>query len=191
MYLSQLLFKRMKTETGDISNPYNLHKAIWKTFPCKDEQPRDFLFRAECRNDNILVLMLSASGPVETNDIELKTKKIEVDFKEGEKYIFSLRANPIKRLLKERRRVPLVQEDVLNEWLKRKFEGAAQVIESMPLACRDIDFYKGDKWGKLRVVDFQGVIKCENPMNLRGLFTGGIGPAKAFGCGMLLLKKYD
>lgn len=192
MYLSCLQFEHIKTQSGDISNPYNLHKAIWKAFPNMDGQARDFLYRAEQNRDKTKVLVLSANKPIENRDTSIQTKTIEPALVNGRRYIFNLRANPIKRLSKERVRVPILNSDeAYSEWLQRKFDGAAKLIDFTVLNCKDLDFRKGTEWGRLRTVDFQGTIICEDNIKLLSLFKNGIGPAKGFGCGMLLLKNDD
>ena len=106
-------------------------------------------------------------------------------------YRFLLRANPIKRLSKQRCRVPLIGEENLNAWLSRKFEGSATLVETVPTLRTDLNFCKGDNWGKITTIDFEGVIQCNDKDNLLRLVSSGIGTAKAFGCGLLLLKNND
>jgi len=43
--------------------------------------------------------------------------------------------------------------------------------------------------GKIQPVRFQGVLKVEEPEAVMELVQNGIGPAKAFGCGLLSLAK--
>lgn len=191
MYLSQWLFRRTKTESGDISNPYNLHKALWKAFPGRENDKRDFIYRADKTDAGRCVIMLSATQPVTTADLKLVRPIAELHpaFTAGARYKFSLRANPVKRLSEQRCRVPLVKEEDLLSWLARKLEGSATLIEAVPLTRNNLDFCKGDKWGKLVSVDFRGVLRCDSPANLLSLVESGIGAGKAFGCGLLLLKR--
>lgn len=190
MHLSQWHFKRIKTESGDISNPYNAHKALWKAFPSRGEDNRDFLYRMDKKEDGYFVIMLSKSKPEPTVDLDLlRITEPHLVFKRKTCYRFSLRANPVKRLSEERCRVPLVGEENLNSWLTRKFTGAATLVETVPSIRKDLNFCKGTNWGKITTVDFEGVITCDDPDNLLGLLKSGVGAAKAFGCGLLLLKR--
>lgn len=190
MYMSQWLLKNKKTISGDISNPYNLHKLLWKTFPGHKDEKRNFLFRIDSAENGHFVLMLSENKPVETVDIRLvRIAEPRLVFTKGAKYSFSLRANPVKRLSVERCRVPLVGEDNISVWLQRKFGTAATLIESMSVKRSDLNFCKENKWGKVTAIDFQGLIQCENPELLKSIVQNGIGAAKAFGCGLLLLKR--
>jgi len=190
MYLSQWRFKRTKTESGDISNPYNAHKVLWKAFPDRKNESRDFLYRMDKKENSYFVIMLSDSKPQTTVDLDLiRLAEPQLVFKTKKLYRFLLRANPVKRLSEQRVRVPLVGEEHLNAWLSRKLSGAATLLETVPLSRTNLNFCKGSNWGKITTVDFQGVIQCEDPQNLLMLVKSGIGPAKAFGCGLMLLKQ--
>lgn len=190
MYLSQWQFKRTKTESGDISNPYNAHKALWKAFPGREKNHRDFLYRMDKKDDGYFVILLSESKPEVTVDLDLiRIVESQFVFKTEQLYRFSLRVNPVKRLSEQRVRVPLVGEENLNAWLSRKLTGSARLFNTTPISRTNLDFCKGDNWGKITTVDFEGMIQCENPQNLLKLVRSGIGPAKAFGCGLLLLKR--
>lgn len=191
MYLSQWRLNRPKTSAGGYFNPYDLHKILWKTFPGRPEAKRDFLFRVDKIGKDFSVLLLSAVEPAAAEDlIKLReTAQLDLKLETGAVYRFALRANPVKRLSKERDRVPLVGDEELSAWLKRKFAGAAEILESAAGKRMDIDFLKAGRWGKITAVDFDGCLRCEDGEALRSLLTGGIGAAKAFGCGLLLLQR--
>lgn len=190
MYLSQWQFKRTKTESGDISNPYNAHKALWKAFPGREKDNRDFLFRMDKKDDGYFVIMLSENKPETTVDLDLlRIVEPHFMFKTEKLYRFSLRVNPVKRLSEQRVRVPLVGEENLNSWLSKKLTGSARLLDTVPVSRTNLNFFKGGNWGKITTVDFEGVIQCEDQQNLLKLIRSGIGPAKAFGCGLLMLKR--
>jgi len=48
---------------------------------------------------------------------------------------------------------------------------------------------KEDRAGKIQPVSFQGVLNVKNPAILSELIQNGIGPAKAFGCGLISLTR--
>jgi CRISPR system Cascade subunit CasE len=83
--------------------------------------------------------------------------------------------------------VPLIKEEDKVAWLKRKLNGAAlvsmvEVEKQLPL-----HFRKGGKSGKIQPSVFKGVLQPTNSLMLKSLMQQGIGPGKAFGCGMLSL----
>lgn len=86
-------------------------------------------------------------------------------------------------------RVPLVKEDEQRVWLSRKLDGAGivQALNVLPNAATY--FRKGDRNGKLVTASFEGVMQVIDPKQLLHLLENGIGPAKAFGCGLLLVRR--
>lgn len=51
-------------------------------------------------------------------------------------------------------------------------------------------FRKGNRGGKLVTVTFEGVLNVTDPAHLIRLLENGVGPAKAFGCGLLLVRRF-
>lgn len=181
-------------QRSPLLNDYVIHKSLWKAFPAPSGSVRSFLFRSEKKDEFVDVLVLSSGEPQRGNDGELIRKiAFRPALEEGECYSFSLRANPVKRLKEARCRVPLVSEKTLIEWLERKLDGSARLKGVELLGKNDLHFTKRDAGQKLTVdiatVDYQGVIECLDAQRLLGLVQSGVGPAKAFGCGFLLLQK--
>lgn len=50
-------------------------------------------------------------------------------------------------------------------------------------------FLKGAKEIKLSTLEFNGVLKVEEPENFLQMIYQGLGPAKGFGCGLMLIKR--
>lgn len=198
MYLSRLLL------TGEqLHNPYEIHRTLWLAFPDAAEQSRDFLFRVEQHTSRqVQVLVQSQRQPVANieNARLLASKALELNLLEGSQLRFMLMANPVKTIADEQGRldskgevkkcrVPLIKEDEQVPWLQRKLVDAAlislvEVEKQLPL-----HFRKGNKPGKIQPYTFKGVMQVVNPSLLITLLQQGIGPAKAFGCGLLSLAK--
>ncbi len=86
-------------------------------------------------------------------------------------------------------RVPLLQEDDQRTWLARKSAGAA-AIESVALMPRQpLFFRRGNRAGHLVTISFEGVLRVQEPALLVALLENGVSPAKAFGCGLLLVRR--
>lgn len=88
-------------------------------------------------------------------------------------------------------RVPLIRDEELQSWLARKLEGLAK-IESVEVEKRQtMNFRKvrEKRVGKIQPVSFHGVLSVADPEGLLSLIHAGIGPAKAFGCGLLSLAR--
>lgn len=182
--------------TPNLVNPYNLHKLLWQAFPNMPTERRPFLFRldGQPRSRFREVLMLSRTEPVNTEaeNLELTAcKAFRPEFQQGQKLGFKIRANPVKRLKEERKRVPYIREEEQINWLKRQLQTAAEIDSKNILieGRQDIYFKKDGKAGKIATVGYTGMLEIIEPTTLNELLQKGIGPAKAFGCGLLLVRR--
>lgn len=189
-----------------VRNPYLIHKALWGLFDNSPDQKRDYLFRVEKRqfssaavllqsdrepmhwgNDAIILIASKLFSPVFTIDVHLR---------------FYAVCNPVKTISDEsgrknakgevkKCRVPLIREDEQINWFTNKLKDGAKIenIEAQKLPPLYFRKAKEARSGKIQPVAFRGVIKVVNPDALFNIFRSGIGPAKAFGCGLLSLAK--
>jgi CRISPR system Cascade subunit CasE len=201
MYLSKWLL-----DSGKPIDPYQLHKKIWQLFPDKADEERSFLFRIEKAGQRCEQhILLQSACPPQAVSSELLLlngpKEIYFEIKSGAKYRFMLCANPTKRINdkdgKEKNqgkvRVPIIDEAETIAWLKRQFEGCAEIDEVELTQKNLIRFHKNKKdqahFGKIQTITFLGMLTVTNSELLIEKITMGIGPAKAFGCGLLTLAK--
>ncbi len=77
----------------------------------------------------------------------------------------------------------------LRAWLQRKLAVAAEVEAADILPHPPIYFQKGNRAAKLVTSTFEGVLRVRAPSALTTLLENGIGLAKAFGCGLLLVRR--
>jgi CRISPR system Cascade subunit CasE len=183
-------------------NPYNLHQALWSLFPDRPNESRSFLFHVQSNNpgDAATLLMLSRNQPTvksESSQIvqgpkDLTALKLIAD----QTYRFVLTANPTK-VIKDRDdksrkvRVPLIREEQQVDWLFRKLHGAALLETAIARTNLPIYFHKpGHGAGKIVTVTFEGVLRVTTPEELFKRMMEGIGPAKGFGCGLLLVRRF-
>jgi CRISPR system Cascade subunit CasE len=75
--------------------------------------------------------------------------------------------------------------------LERKLEGCAALETLIAEKRLPLNFRKarGKRVGKIQPVSFQGVLTVQKASAIHDLIVAGIGPAKAFGCGMLSLAR--
>jgi len=206
MYLS-----RIEIPWTTARNPYRIHKDIWRLFPGMSKEPRrsledkrnGFLFRTESINPGrpARLLVQSRQLPVPSEKvIAIATKEFNPRPTEGQLLSFLLTANPVKTITDEggrkttkgepkKCRVPLIKEDQQIEWLQAKLKGAA-MIESVKARTLPLLFFlkKGES-GKLSPVEFEGILRVKDPDMLMAGLLNGIGPAKAFGCGLMLVRR--
>jgi CRISPR system Cascade subunit CasE len=200
MYLSKIL-----VSGSACRNPYEIHRALWRLFAEDTKAARDFLFRVErAERNHAEILMQSDRKPEGSSKTAriLACREYALRFNSGQRFRFLLLANPVKTINDEagRRnaqgepkkcRVPLIREEEQRLWIKRKFKSSASletlvVDGSVPLRFRK---NREDKAGKVQPAVFQGILKVEDPEVMMGLVHDGIGPAKAFGCGLLSLAR--
>lgn len=195
MYLS-----KVQLNWNAARNPYEWHRALWQFFPNRPDDTRDFLFRVEQQwaGKGAVLLMQSATCPIDTtaNASLLAPAKVFTlsHIVPGKPLRFQLTANVIKAIRdnqnsEKRMRVPLIQEDAQQAWLRRKLETAAIVNEVSLKTNVPIFFRRGGKAGKLVTVTFDGVLTVVDPIIFCSLIAHGIGAAKSFGCGLLTLAR--
>lgn len=192
-------------------NPYNLHRQLWRLFPGEGKETRrndeelrqGFLFRIE---DNLTgrparLLVQSRRAPASASGLMVVgTREIHPQPVAGQRLAFLLTANPVKTIADTQRdaklgkksdkcRVPLIKEEDQRAWLKRKFVSAGEIEAANALPHAPIYFRKGNRGGKLATVTFEGALRVSDPIQLTELLENGVGPAKGFGCGLLLVRR--
>lgn len=192
-------------------NTYELHRQLWKLFPGEEKETRGnsdearqgFLFKVEDAQTGrpARLLVQSRNSPKPFPGIALiGTKEFQPQPEVGQRLAFVLTANPVKTITDTQReakpgkksekcRVPLIKDEEQRAWLARKFSAAAEIEAATVLPHAPTYFRKGNRSGKLVTATFEGVLKVTEPAVLAGLLENGIGHAKAFGCGLLLVRR--
>lgn len=203
-WLARATLTRDEVAFSRLLDNYAWHKAAWKCFPGMPDAPRDFLLRIDRLNDGCRVYILSGPKPVRPDwcpSDGWAVKEIAPSFLDHERYRFDLLANPTRKLVvrnalgerhKNGKRVPLIHEDELRRWLKSKGEQHGFCLEDgMPLAM-DKDGrhpFRRRKDEILHVgVRFRGILAVTDRERFAVAFRKGVGSAKGFGFGMLLLE---
>ena len=199
MYLSKLFVNWQKSR-----NPYDIHRELWKLFPYRPDGNRDFLFRLEGhrKGSGNEILMQSIHRPINSDSachIEAN-REYNLLLKKGQRLRFRLRANPTKKIIDQKGRlnkageikkcrVPLIREDEQKVWLDRKLENTCSLNAVKMRPEVPIYFHKDKEQssGKILTVLFDGIIEIINPNAFVDIMRIGIGPAKAFGCGLVSL----
>ncbi len=183
-----MFLSSVQLPSGQPPNPYKIHQQLWHNFPDDPDGERPFLFQME---DPQRLLLLSSREPMPQSGGAriIGTKPYTPQPQAGQMLRFRLDANPTKRLKKERNRVPLIHEEEQISWLSRKLQGAATVSEVLISRRENLFFRKGRRAGKIVKVRFEGILTVNYPEQLINMVEKGVGPAKAFGCGLLLVRR--
>jgi len=198
MYLSQITVDVKDALNRGLFDNHAWHRAMWKAFPSKSSKKRKFLIRVDRKQDRFEILLLSERAPVPTDLGRWKTKQIPSSFLRHERYLFALRANPtVKRVIrddagnrkKNGRRTAIISQEELAVWMRRKAESAGFEIQQLSISppVKEPFYYKGRKGMHARV-EFSGILNVSDREAFIKAFKTGIGPAKAFGFGMLTLR---
>jgi len=126
-------------------------------------------------------------------------KTFEPAFREGQRFRFLLRANPtVKRkreASKKGARIALRDAEACEAWFRRKADqcgfrsiGPLRMAEKRPQVSRRSRMLDPQKHIHY-AVEFSGLLEVTDPDLLRKALVRGIGPAKAYGFGLLSLAR--
>ena len=192
---------------------YRLHQAFWSLFVKDPDAKRDFLYRQEGRTDKLSFLVLSRRRPGHDDGLwEVQTKQFAPKLQAGQRLQFSIRINPvIKRRDEDGRQqrhdlvmdlkknanyqdqtqAELVQQ-AARQWLEaRSTRNGFAIAEGSLIgeAYRQWRFAgKGGRKISFSSIDCAGLLKIADADLFNEALTRGIGPEKAFGCGLLLIR---
>lgn len=207
---------------------YTWHQKLWECYPNDPDAKRDFLTRIDQLDGAYRLWVLSQRKPICPQwcpEDGFDVKEISSSFLTHQYYAFDLRANPVKMTLvprnadgelvlqangkrKRGKRVPLVKQDELREWLvqkgrvrsvvcpknepKQEIPGGFRIIETKdrPLEIRPMvesHFRKKEHSAYHGGVQFRGILEVTDREHFIQSYQSGIGSAKGFGFGLLLL----
>ncbi len=203
-YLTQVLIDSVSARQLKLWkwDSYTWHQAVWKAFPGRDGKQRDFLTRLDERDGGFRLLIVSpqiATRPDWCPSGGWQTKLIAKTYFSKRRYAFQLCANPTKKVTKlgadgkptkNGKRMPLRQREELVAWIEHKGElGGFQVevdkLRTLPHGPKR--FQKNGQSGTHTAVEFAGVLTVTDTAKFHKTFARGIGSAKAFGFGLLVI----
>ena len=187
------------------------HQLIWTLFPDPDAE-RDFLFRSTGENAFIIV---SKRPPEDAHALwPLDTKVYTPDLKTGDRYGIVLRAHPpmsaktsgarrgprvdavmhAKRPRAERSVPPpdTIAETAALDWLLRRGARLGAAFDADRCAAAGYQTNRINRKGadpiQFASVEYEGALTVQDADLFRSALIKGIGKAKAFGCGLLLIR---
>jgi len=191
MYLTKIQVHKQTAVRSKLQDSYAWHRALWKAFPDRPHSSRDFLFRVDDRHPLFRVFLLSPIPPVPQEWGLWQTKQVAESFLDYHRYAFQLKANPTMRRCQDRRRIGIYNEAKLRQWMARKADQHGFTLDAESLivgAPTDEIFVRESHRGKRVSVDFRGYLTVTDRDSFKTAFEKGIGPAKAFGFGLLMLQ---
>lgn len=178
----------------------------------------EFLFRCDEKNGLPVFYLLSRHKPSDiSGNWHIESKALHPDIRAGDRLAFKLRVNPvISKPIDGKRRgkrhdvvmdakvrlgwkeIPLVQrppmaqivQDAGEKWLRsRKEMLGAEIDENLRADGYRTWRRQGSKGIKLATLDLEGSLSVTNAERFLQTMFEGIGPAKAFGCGLILARR--
>lgn len=199
-------------------DPYHQHTLIWDLFADAPDRKRDFIYRSEVMQGLPAFYCVSGRVPEDRHGIWLvESKPYAPVVNAGEVFSFVVRANPIrakrddghrqhrhdvvmeyKTRLKDAGGVLPQTGDIVQEagfrWLAQKGEAngfslrAGDIRASDYLPCR-FKNSRGDREIRISTLDLTGFLTVTDPDPFVRALLYGIGPAKGFGCGMMMIRR--
>lgn len=190
------------------------HSLVWALFADGRERRRDFLWR-EMRPGELLIL--AARMPADPHNLfDLECKPFAPALRPGQRLRFDLRANPVIAVPQgpgqRGKRSDVVMQKLFTiapgeraeareaavrdagaSWLVRKGEAAGFAIDSDRLYIDRYERVRIPRDGACALVfstlTFQGVLTVHDPERFLANVVQGFGAAKAFGCGLMLIRR--
>lgn len=194
-------------------DPHTLHKAVWNLFADHPDRRRDFLYRLDSERGRPVLWTLSERPPRDPEAIwRGESRRLEPVLHAGDRVELAARVNPTicragKRhdvVMDAKRRIGwgemtpaerpsqgAVVQEALEEWTSRR--GAVHGFRLRRLCAEGYRVMRFEKPSgrpvQLGVVDLLATVEVIEPRQFLDLWRRGLGPAKGFGCGLVLLRR--
>lgn len=188
MILSKITLDFVALKALNIKDPYAIHKFVYSLFP---GDKRDFLYYDEPNTRNKQILVLSHRQPVIPQYGIVNSKYVPESFLQSQKYAF-------KALLNTERRGPdgkiqsIIGKNEVKEWFFDKTPKWGFEVNPDSLMTENqcaFIIHKGENKITISQALFTGELTVIDFDKFKESFENGIGRAKAWGFGMLQLKR--
>jgi CRISPR system Cascade subunit CasE len=215
MYLSRLQLNPTNRQVWrqHLRNPYKVHQMVMRGFPDGvKREAAQILHRLEVRDD-LPVLMVQSALPPDWSQVDPAylvspdpydpwpnpaVRPFDLPLQKDQLFGFRLSANPTVKIRydkngerrKNSNRVPLLREDEQRAWLDKRAEAAGfRVLDTAISQGQSQKMWKarGAEPITLYTVQFDGYLQVIDPETLKTTIRVGVGPSRAFGCGLLSL----
>lgn len=191
------------------------HRLVWTLFP-GDDAKRDFVYRETGRGAFMIISQRTARDPHKLWDLQSQEYKPEP--RSGEHYSFLLRANPSTDIFRKGKR-SLRVDAVMHAKRQARERGEEWNLERERTAALDWLYKREESIGvrfdreacdasrhmqasispnktaseqrpiEYAMVDYEGLLEVVDGERFAEKLKTGIGRAKAFGCGLMLIRR--
>lgn len=206
---------RLLVPQGESNQHKAAHHLLWVLFGDTPDRKRDFLWR---QTDPGCFLVLSAREPVDTHGLfDIESQVFAPRLKDGSRLGFMLRANATLDRKCERRtrskrhdivmdalyHIPKEQrahardgvvQQAITSWLLRQGQRTGFALQPDALSVQGCDVLRvareaGRSKATFGVVNVTGALCVTDPALFVPALMHGFGRAKAFGCGLMLIRR--
>ena len=200
-----------------IGGAYKLHSLVWDLFTDGPERNRDFLYRQDMVEGLPAFYCVSERVPNDRHGVwHVETKPYTPVIKKDQKLSFMLQANPIrskrdeqnkqhrhdvvmdaKTILKQRQADRPPESEIIQQagfvWLAMKGEANGYSVREGDVRADGYAQHlftkpKGNHSVTLSTIEFTGTLTVTDPDLFVQTLYRGLGPAKGFGCGLLMVR---
>lgn len=193
------------------------HHLVWSLFADGPDRRRDFLWREIEQRGTFLIL--SSRLPIDHHELfEIDQPKLfSPMLSVGDQLQFSLRANPVVRR-RDPSRTRSIKHDVVMDalrthpngdraeyrftaiqeqglaWLKRQGDKTGFTIRPGNVSIDSYQQHRISRKGpaaamSFATLDFNGILDVREPVKFLSGLAQGFGAAKAYGCGLMLIRR--
>lgn len=199
-------------------NGYQAHQFVWNLFADHPDRQRDFIYRHEAVNNWPTFYTVSDREPLDNAGLwVVLPKEYKPQLRSGQRLGFTLRANPIRSrrdenrkqqrhdvVMEEKRRLkkegeninlPLIAQEHGWRWLEERSSSHGFSVSPNGVRVDGYQMHKlfkrqGNKPIAFSTLDFNGILTVtDSELFVKKCLFEGIGPAKGFGCGLMLVRR--
>ncbi len=211
-------WKQIKFGGYNFDSDYRMHQWVWKLFSDAPDRKRDFIYRHDITSQGHVFLAVSQRRPEPLDDfLNVETKDYYPKIKKGMRLGFSLRANPVRSARDENQKLKrhdvvmdskkklaasgktkgeIFGQEVMQEaglkWIVGKGEANGFWVEPEVLRVdgyRSMELRTKGRNARISILEFNGLLTVTDAELFEEALFKGIGPAKGFGCGLLLARR--
>ena len=193
-----------------VGEAYRDHVLLWGLF-AKEDQSRDFLFRRYADRPQSYYVVSARPPQADGRIFAVETRDFDPTLEKGAWVRFDLRANPVvarkgpdgrsrrhdvlmdsRRNCDDKTQLSEVQHQAALKWLlARAGQWGLQPRAESILTSAYTQHQLRQKGREIRFssLDYLGLAQVADPVALHRALTEGVGHSRAFGCGLLLVRR--
>lgn len=208
LYLSRLILNPLSRQVqSELAYPYEMHRTLQKGFN-SSRQSAELLYHVDENQYRQPILLIQSNRPPDWTHLDQRrdhggyllvpaeTKPITPHFSAEQRLHFRLRANPTTKKVrrneqgehKNSQRLALYKEEEQLTWLHHQAQQHGFTLNHTTITHTH-QLHDPRHHFTIHTTLFEGTLTITDPTRFQLAHQKGIGPAKAFGCGLLALAR--